>query len=655
MRKRIRSRVDVLENEERSRKLDQQSLAATISFFHRKIVLAYYLGGLKPNDEDPGEAEARALNYGSRNDYLEALFNRERQEIDRRFKYAARRLFGQVGLDFDRSPPGDLIDSFVQLVKQLPQPRLKWLQSNLQEACRSAPIGNTSNRPLEFFSLQLQQLPRATNLSRKSRVFTQICQPLFSPIPEDLLREECKACFWTFRRYMRPTMKCGWWQHEVATELQRFYCSLINGKRPKLILMAPPQHGKTEQVKDLVAWIAGKRPDLKTIFASYSEDLGVTVNKDLQRIMTSERYVALFGDRLGDSGSRWLRNANALEYVNHWGSFRNTTVEGQITGQGLDIGIVDDPLKGRAEANNKAVRDKTWGWFTDDFLTRFSNSAGLLMIMTRWHLDDPVGRFIQHFRGAKILRYPAIAEEDEKHRRTGEALFPQHKSLSFLMERKAMMTQAGWESEYQQNPIMVGGGMFPIEKFNVVPTLNTCEIKRSVRYWDKAGTADGGAFTVGVLMHLMQDGRFIVGDVRRGQWSALDRERVIKSTAEMDRKAFPRHWIWFEQEPGSSGKESAEATIRMLGGWRVRADRVTGNKVDRAEPYAAQVQAGNVLLLAGEWKEAFLDEHETFPAGKYKDQVDASAGAFTKLTTGSTYDSSMMWVTHTDGKRDPGL
>jgi hypothetical protein len=168
-------------------------------------------------------------------------------------------------------------------------------------------------------------------------------------------------------------MKCGWWQHDVASELQRFYCSLINGKRPKLVLMAPPQHGKTEQVKDFVTWIAGKRPDLKTIFASYSDELGVAVNKDLQRMMTSERYVALFGRRLGDSGSPWLRNANVLEYVNHRGSFRNTTVEGQITGQGLDIGIVDDPIKGRAEANNKAVLDKTWGWFTDDFFTRSSD------------------------------------------------------------------------------------------------------------------------------------------------------------------------------------------------------------------------------------------------------------------------------------------
>src|SRR5206468_1615862 len=79
---------------------------------------------------------------------------------------------------------------------------------------------------------------------------------------------------------------------------------------------------------------------------------------------------------------------------------------------------------------------------------------GLLMIMTRWHVDDPVGRYIKRFPEAKMLRYPAIAEQDETNRRKGEALFPQHKSLSFLMERKKVMTQAGWESEYQQNPII---------------------------------------------------------------------------------------------------------------------------------------------------------------------------------------------------------
>ena len=75
-------------------------------------------------------------------------------------------------------------------------------------------------------------------------------------------------------------------------------------------------------------------------------------------------------------------------------------------------------------------------------------------------------RLIERFPDAKIFRYPAIAEEDEKNRSKGEALFPEHKSLSFLLERKKAMTQASWESEYQQNPIVVGGGIFPIEKID---------------------------------------------------------------------------------------------------------------------------------------------------------------------------------------------
>src|SRR5262249_48278443 len=259
---------------------------------------------------------------------------------------------------------------------------------------------------------------------------------------------------------------------------------------------APPQHGKTEQIMDFIAWVAGKRPEWKTIFASYGDELGADVNKALQRIMASDRYVAIFGCRLGESGSRWVRNTNTLEYPNLGGSFYNTTVEGQITGKRLDLGIVDDPVKGRAEANSKPVRDKVWSWFTDDFFTRFSESAGLLMIMTRWHLDDPVGRLIERFPHAKVFRYPAIAEEDEKNRRQGEALFPEHKSLEFLLEHKRAMAQASWESEYQQNPIIVGGGMFPIDKVMVVPERPAArDVVSAARYWDKAGTSDGGAYT----------------------------------------------------------------------------------------------------------------------------------------------------------------
>ena len=155
----------------------------------------------------------------------------------------------------------------------------------------------------------MQWIESNAPVSRNSRVFTQIGKAALElvRIPEHLLlphlqRQEAKVCFWAFRRYTRPGMKVSWWQYEIANELQRFYHRLKKGERPKLALMAPPQHGKTEQVTDFIAWVAGKEPDLKTIFASYSDELGADVNKALQRIMTSERYVSIFGVRLGESG-----------------------------------------------------------------------------------------------------------------------------------------------------------------------------------------------------------------------------------------------------------------------------------------------------------------------------------------------------------------
>jgi predicted phage terminase large subunit-like protein len=123
---------------------------------------------------------------------------------------------------------------------------------------------------------------------------------------------------------------------------------------------------------------------------------------------------------------------------------------------------------------------------------------------------------------------------------------------------------------------------------------------------------------------------YYVLDVVKGQWSSLQRKQVMHQVAELDGHAVT---IWTEQEPGSGGKESAQNTIRDLAGWNIRKERVTGDKVTRAQPYAAQVEAKNVRLLRGEWNESYLAELHGFPTGKLKDQVDASSGAFNKLTT----------------------
>jgi hypothetical protein len=177
----------------------------------------------------------------------------------------------------------------------------------------------------------------------------------------------------------------------------------------------------------------------------------VRTNLDLQRIFVSEQFQKIFPKtRISEEAvvsggfDRWKRNSSLIEYIDHPGSFRNTTVAGQINGMELHLGVIDDPLKGRAEAHSPTMRAKTWDWFADDFLSRFSKDGALLICMTRWHVDDILGRYVGKFPDVKVLRYPAIAEHDEPHRRKGEALFPEHKPLDFLYERKKLLTQPSW-------------------------------------------------------------------------------------------------------------------------------------------------------------------------------------------------------------------
>lgn len=467
--------------------------------------------------------------------------------------------------------------------------------------------------------------------------------------------------FYEYRKQINPGLIEGWWQKMVAVELQNFYDDWKAGLAPVLVLEAPPQHGKSSQVIDFVGWASGHDPDTKTIYASYSDDLGLVANIQLQRTMDGEAYHRIFpGTRLNETNvvtvsSRPKRNSSFFEFVGRKGSFRNTTVRGSITGMGLRLGIIDDPIKGREEASSPTIRDKTWMWFTDDFFSRFSEDAALLMMMTRWHIDDPVGRFRERFPHARVLSYPALGRWNDdgvwvmdENKATSTALFPELKSKRFLLKRKKTMFIGSWMSLYQQSPIVVGGDLFPIEKIEIIDAMPSSEnILRTARYWDKAGTEGGtGAATAGVRMHHMRNGTFIVDDVVDGHWSALRREMRIKQVAKLDNaEDFIETYV--EQEPGSGGKESAESTIRNLAGYKIEADRVSGkgSKEIRAQPFASQVQAGNVKVLRGPWNKGFLDELEMFPNGKRKDKVDAASGAFIKMTVReSTYDTSLSWV-----------
>lgn len=160
---------------------------------------------------------------------------------------------------------------------------------------------------------------------------------------------------------------------------------------------------------------------------------------------------------------------------------------------------------------------------------------------------------------------------------------------------------------------------------------------RYCRKWDLAATEPSETnrnpdATAGVLLGVDNDGNYYVLDVIRRQENAASIRRLVLLTAELDKKKYRNVTINISQDPGQAGKEQAQSYIKMLAGYKVVARAETGDKVTRAEPLAAQWQAGNVYIVKGDWNGMYVDEMEKFPDGEHDDMVDASSGAFNELT-----------------------
>lgn len=165
-----------------------------------------------------------------------------------------------------------------------------------------------------------------------------------------------------------------------------------------------------------------------------------------------------------------------------------------------------------------------------------------------------------------------------------------------------------------------------------------------VRCWDLAATekSENGdpAYTAGVLIGKRKNGRYVIADVINRQMAAVDVRKTIKLTAQADRGSYQRVRIRLPKDPGQAGKEQAESYIKFLSGFDVTAVAETGSKESRAEPMAAQWQAGNFDIVYGPWNEEYLLQLENFPEGKFKDMVDASANGFAELETKAMFDIS---------------
>ena len=406
-------------------------------------------------------------------------------------------------------------------------------------------------------------------------------------------------------------------------------------KEYDLIINIPPSMSKTSILNiyfPLWCWVNDYT--IPFISVSYSYQLSINISEKCRDVLRSDLFQKYFYDIKVKEDSDTKQLFKVVK-DNKVGGFRYaTSVGGTISGFHGHFLLLDDPLNAvdaLSEVKIKNVNE----WIDNVIFSRKVDNdvSVVILVMQRLHENDTTGYLLSKNKNIKHICLPALLSEniqpsDLKKYYIDDLLDRERLSKDILEQKRIEMGDYAFAMQYLQQIVPKAGSFFDVSKLLIINSLDEKEVIRKVRYWDKAGTHLGGAYTVGVKMALLKNKTYVILDVVRGQWEAGEREKIIRQVAELDGREVS---IIVEQEPGSGGKESAEATIRNLAGFRCYADRPTGDKILRADTFAVQLNAGNVAMLRAEWNSEYKRELEFFPYGKYKDQVDASSGAFNIL------------------------
>lgn len=237
------------------------------------------------------------------------------------------------------------------------------------------------------------------------------------------------------------------WHHEVIFEKLE---AVERGEIKRLMLFLPPRHSKSEIGSiQFPAWLMGRDKNRNIIEASYSGDLATDFGRQTRNLIKSKKYQNVFkGVRLAeDSEAKGKWNTNGR------GAYNAVGVGGATTGKGADFLIIDDPIKNRQDAESDVIRENVWQWYRSTARTRLSPAGAIVLIMTRWHDDDLAGRILRKPAGWEIIKFPAIAEQDEKYRNKGDALWANFFTKEILEQTKEDIGSYEWSALYQQNPI----------------------------------------------------------------------------------------------------------------------------------------------------------------------------------------------------------
>ena len=493
----------------------------------------------------------------------------------------------------------------------------------------------------------LDEWLEALSADARFRVYESLNAFLEQGTPE--YKERLEGCFYEFVKEAWSLVDShpfvpNWHLRCIADHLQ----SVHDGEITKLLINIPPGCSKSILCGVLwPAWRWAKDASVSTIGAAYQHQLAVRDAVKSRSLVESSWYRAMWGEHVVISE---VQNEKA-NYATTAGGYRmSTTPRGRGTGDHPSV-ILGDDLHSAKKAESETERQSIIDWWDLTITTRgVGIGSARVIVMQRLHENDisghvlaqggwlhvmlpmefePDRRFMSHILNSETGEPWCDPRTEE-----GELLWPSFFTPEKVADMKRGLGAYGSAGQLQQRPAPRKGGMFDTGKMlEVDADFMPQDFDALVRYWDKAGTEDGGCFTAGVLMARKGAGKVYVLDVITDQLSGFKVEELIERTAKLDEL----RWgllveTVVEQEGGSGGKFQAAYTEMRLKGSRVSSDLAKDSKELRAGPWAIAIEAGDVVVLKdAPWLLDFITEHITFPRGSRKDQVDAASGAYRRL------------------------
>lgn len=453
--------------------------------------------------------------------------------------------------------------------------------------------------------------------------------------PDDLAvaAQLARSDFYFFARWMFLQRRGYKWMraphHKIICDA---LTRVFEGKCKRLIINIPPRYSKTElAVVNWVAWCLGHTPDAEFIHTSYSSQLATNNSWQVREMLQSSEYQAIFDTRIrSDSAAKheWRTIDGGIMYATGAGG----TITGYGAGKHRDSfggAILMDDMHKADEARSDVVRSGVIDWFQTTLESRKNSpNTPIVLIMQRLHQDDLAGWLLRGGNGEEWehICLPAIQED-------GSALWPDKHSIDDLrrMQETAPHTFAG---QYMQSPSAAEGNIFRPDKIEIVDAIPAGT--RFVRGWDLAATVavvgKDPDYTCGGKLGIAPGGRWIIGDITKLRGAPDAVEAAILNAARRDGSTTR---ISLPQDPGQAGKAQVAYLTKQLSGFSVSSSPESGDKVTRAEPFAAQVNVGNVMMLRAEWNDSLISEMRMFPNGSHDDQVDSLSRAFTALNINS--------------------